>query len=304
MTRPLVLIADDSAVIRALLRGQLEKQGNEVVDAADGAQALQACRERKPDVILLDVDMPVLDGHDALAALKADANLADIPVVFLTARTETSDVVEGLRLGAHDYLRKPFESAELLARVRAALRVKTLQDDLRARNAELDRMSRTDALTGLSNRRHMEERLREIHSGVRRHGGLLGVLMIDIDRFKSVNDVHGHVAGDSVLRAVALRLQATVRLEDVLGRWGGDEFLVLVDRADEPGVVALAERIRTAIAEGNIASLSGEPIRVTASVGCCIADAHAEAILDGADSALYAAKDAGRDRFAFAPPRT
>jgi two-component system cell cycle response regulator len=154
-----IVIAEDSLVVRALLRRQLEEHGHTVFEAADGEEALAACRVRHPDVILLDVEMPKLDGYGVLAALRKDEQLVDIPVVFLTARTALEDVVQGLRLGAHDYLRKPFEPAELLARVTAAFRVKSLQDELRQRNLELDAMSRTDALTGLPNRRHLQERL-------------------------------------------------------------------------------------------------------------------------------------------------
>ena len=135
--------------MRSMLRLLLEDEGYRVVEAVDGEEALSACGEHGPDVVLLDVEMPKLDGHGVLAAMRSSPELADIPAVFLTARATTEDVVEGLRLGAHDYLRKPFEPAELLARVSAALRVKTLQDQLRQRNIEPSAISRTDALTGL-----------------------------------------------------------------------------------------------------------------------------------------------------------
>jgi two-component system cell cycle response regulator len=156
MTPPAVLVAEDSLVIRAVLVEQLQSRGYRVIEAGDGEQALAACRREQPDVVLLDVEMPHLDGHGVLAQIKADPRLADIPVVFVTSRVTTEDVVDGLRLGAHDYLRKPFEPSELLARVHAAVRNKALQDELRLRNAELELASRTDALTGLRNRRHLE----------------------------------------------------------------------------------------------------------------------------------------------------
>src|SRR5437899_1211157 len=201
-----IVIADDSIVVRALLRAQLEEQGHVVIEAVDGEDAVRVCRAERPDVVLLDVEMPKLDGHGALLALRSDDALADTPVVFLTARTTTEDVVEGLRLGAHDYLRKPFEPAELLARVSAAHRVKSLQDQLRQRNAELDAMSRTDSLTQLPNRRHLQEQLMAAGSAAKRHGQDLGVLMVDVDHFKSVNDSLGHDGGDHVLRTVAARI--------------------------------------------------------------------------------------------------
>ena len=157
-----IVIADDSIVVRTLLRRQLEEHGHDVFEAVDGEDALRVCREVGPDLLLLDVEMPKLDGHGVLRVLRDDSELSDVPVVFLTARTTTEDVVEGLRLGAHDYLRKPFEPSELLARVHAAVPNKALQDELRLRNAELELASRTDALTGLHNRRHLEEQLQRL----------------------------------------------------------------------------------------------------------------------------------------------
>src|SRR5512133_996046 len=208
--------------------------------------------------------MPYLDGHAVLARVKADPRLADIPVVFVTSRVTTEDVVEGLRLGAHDYLRKPFEPSELLARVHAAVRSKALQDELRLRNAELELASRTDALTGLRNRRHLEERLQLLAA----EGDRLSVLLCDIDRLKQVNDTRGHAAGDEVLRVVAGRLRAAARPGDVPGRWGGEEFLVVL-----PGSVGVASGVEDGW----------------------------EGLLRRADTGLYAAKDGGRDRVVAGP---
>ena len=176
MHPPAVVVAEDSLVIRAVLVEQLLSRGYRVIEAGDGEQALAACRRERLDVVLLDVEMPQLDGHAVPAGIKADPRLADIPVVFVTARVTTDDVVEGLRLGAHDYLRKPFEPSELLARVHAAVRSKALQDELRLRNAELELASRTDALTGLSNRRHLEEQLQRLAA----EGDRLSVLLCDM----------------------------------------------------------------------------------------------------------------------------
>ena len=224
MSSATILVAEDSLVIRVALRRQLSAQGYEVVEAEDGAEALARCRQVRPDVLLLDVEMPQLDGHQVLAIVKEDPELRDIPVVFLTARAKTDDVVEALRQGAHDYLRKPFEPSELIARVRAALRLKAVQDELRRRNAELERVSRTDPLTGIHNRRHMDELLHKLLSAARRHEQSVAVVMIDIDHFKQVNDSTGHAAGDRVLQVVAQRLTSVLRVEDELGRWGGEEI--------------------------------------------------------------------------------
>jgi two-component system, cell cycle response regulator len=293
--RARILVADDSLVIRSVLRKQLEEYGHTVIEAVDGVEALQVCRKDPPDVVLLDVEMPNLDGHGVLTALRADVETVDIPVVFLTARSTTEDVVKGLRLGAHDYLGKPFEPAELLARVSAALRVKRLQDELRLRNTELEAISRVDSLTGLPNRRHLQEHLHAEAAAASRHSWTMGVLMVDVDHFKRVNDRFGHDAGDAVLREVANRLASACRAEDVAGRWGGEEFLVIAPATDAAGVAQLGERVRAGIAR--------EPIRarddllpVTVSVGTAVGSADVEAILREADGALYEAKASGRNR--------
>jgi two-component system cell cycle response regulator len=232
MTTATVLIADDSLVIRAVVRNGLEDEGYRVTEAVDGITALEQCRQEPPDVVLLDIEMPGLDGYHVLSELKSDAELKDIPVVFLTSRGGTDDVVAGLRRGAHDYLKKPFEAAELLARVGSAVHVKKLQDEVQQRNAELDRMSRTDALTNLYNRRHLDEELVRRYSDSRRHHDPICVLLLDIDHFKNINDTYGHPAGDLVLRAFADRLRAELRAGDVAGRWGGEEFLIMLPRTD------------------------------------------------------------------------
>lgn len=295
-----ILVADDSMVVRAVLRRQLETDGHTVVEAVNGEEAIDACREYHPDVVLLDVEMPVLDGHATLARLKADPQLKDIPVVFLTGRVDTADVVNGLRLGAHDYLRKPFEANELMARVSAALRTKWLQDELRARNAELDRVSRIDMLTNIYNRRHLDEHLRAVISAARRHDRSVGVLIVDIDHFKNVNDEHGHLAGDAVLREVAARLQQAMRTEDALGRWGGEEFLAVLTDTPPEGVRVMAERLRQVVAAAPFTLDDGSQIRVTVSVGHTSGTEDAEILVHRADDALYVAKAEGRNRVAAA----
>ncbi|MEY2478351.1 MAG: two-component system, cell cycle response regulator [Actinomycetota bacterium] len=300
MQRARILVADDSLVIRSVLRKQLQEQGHVVVEAIDGEDALRACREAAPDVILLDVEMPKMDGHRLLAELRSHEATEHIPVVFLTARATTEDVVEGLRLGAHDYLRKPFEPAELLARVSAALRVKRLQDELRIRNTELEAASRTDALTGLPNRRHLQEQLAAAASAASRHGHSVAVLMVDVDHFKRVNDRLGHAGGDHVLRRIALSLANACRAEDVAGRWGGEEFLVVSPATDVDGAAALGERIRSAAA-GEVMSVDGmEQLTVTVSVGVAVGSDDVDTIVRNADGALYEAKAAGRDRVVIA----
>jgi two-component system cell cycle response regulator len=295
VTTATVLIADDSMVIRAVVQAGLEAEGHRVIQAADGIIALEECRRRPPDVILLDIVMPGLDGYQVLAELKADPDLSHIPVVFLTGRTDMSSVVTALRAGAHDYLKKPFEPEELLARVGSAIHVKRLQDQLRDRNATLDRVSRTDALTGLYNRRHLDEELTRRHADARRHREPLCVLLLDIDHFKDINDTHGHPVGDEVLQGFANRLSEQLRLGDIAGRWGGEEFLIILPRTDLAGGTEVAQRIRAATDTSPIAA-GGQRIPVTVSGGCSQGPgASPEDLIRGADTCLYQAKAAGRN---------
>jgi len=293
-----VMIVDDSLVIRAVVQAGLELEGYQVIQAEDGTAALDQCRLRPPDVILLDIVMPGLDGYQVLAQLKANPDLSHIPVVFLTGRTNMADVVAGLRAGAHDYLKKPFEPEELLARVGSAIQVKQLQDQLRDRNAELDQISRTDALTGLYNRRHLDEVLTLRHAEARRHQEPLSLLLLDIDHFKHVNDTHGHPAGDMVLREFARRLNNELRSGDIAGRWGGEEFLVILPHTDLTGAVEVAERIRNAFAATPVTAGVAH-ITVTVSGGCCGGPGESpEELLHRADRELYQAKTAGRNQIA------
>ncbi len=296
MTAATVLIVDDSLVIRAVVRDGLESEGYQVIEAIDGLDGLHQCRKNPPDVVLLDIEMPGLDGYGVLAALKSDPMLKDIPVVFLTSRAGMEDVVAGLRGGAHDYLKKPFESVELLARVGSAASIKRLQDELRERNAELDRMSRTDVLTGLFNRRHLDDALQREFADSRRHVEPICLLMFDLDNFKLVNDTYGHPAGDAVLRAFADRVQDELRMGDTPGRWGGEEFLVILPRTDSDGGLEVAERIRFATEAAPVV-VGESTIDMTVSGGCALGPGNSvQTLVDLADSCLYQAKVGGRNQ--------
>lgn len=290
-----ILIADDSAVARMVLSNELAAQGHEIVAATDGLEALAQARAQLPEVILLDVEMPGLDGFEVLAALRADPALADIPVVFLTGIDDSATAARGLAAGAHDYLRKPFEPVELLARVGAAQRTKRLQDELRQRNEQLSRLVVTDALTGLFNRRYATEQLAHLVQHARRHHHSLSVVLLDVDHFKAINDSYGHGVGDAALRELAGRLTTRLRREDTIARWGGEEFLVLLPDIDNDGAEAVAEALRAAVAASPL-SVPGGPLPVTISVGWATwEDEDEDALVRGADEALYAAKAAGRN---------
>ncbi len=296
MTMPArVLVVDDSPLIRTVVRRQLEIHGFAVVEAGDGSAALELARTDAPDVVILDIEMPGLDGRSVLQTMQHDDKLAHVPVIFLTGRTDLGDVIAGLDSGAHDYLAKPFEPGELLARVRGAVRVKQLTDELRRQNLRLEQLARTDVLTGLPNRRHLEERLRAAISQSVRHGQPVSVAILDVDRFKSINDDLGHAAGDTVLVEVATRMTRGSRLEDVVGRWGGEEFLAVLPVTDAAGAVQAAERLRAVVAATPVPIGNGEGRVVTISAGCALAAGDLDDVVRRADEALYEAKAAGRN---------
>jgi diguanylate cyclase (GGDEF)-like protein len=286
-----VLVADDSAVVRKVLRDRLGEQGWAVEEARDGVEALERAHRSPPEVILLDIEMPRMNGYETLAALKAAPGLRDIPVIFLTARDDATDVADGLRRGAHDYLRKPFETPELVARLLVAQRTKALRDELRAHNVQLERLATTDALTGLVNRRVTQERLEEAVSRSRRHGRPLSALMIDVDHFKGINDALGHAAGDEVLVALATAVRDRLRREDVCGRWGGEELAVVLPDTTVEEAALVGEALRLTVAT--------LPLRAPATISVGVAERRehdsAETLVRRADAALYAAKRAGRN---------
>jgi two-component system cell cycle response regulator len=290
-----VMVVDDSSVIRAWTGSKLEEQGYHVVEAADGQEALDLCLNAPPDVILLDIEMPGLNGYQVLELLKAEPTLKDIPVVFVTSRSSTEDITRGLLAGGHDFLTKNPETFELMARVSAAMRIKKLQDELNLRNEQLDKTSRTDVLTGLFNRRHLVEQLKSSISTGSRRDEPVGVLLFDVDHFKSVNDTYGHPAGDAVLIELARRLSSELRAGDVAGRWGGEEFLVILPSTGLAGTVEAGERIRSVVA-GQPFLAGDEVISVTISGGGASGiDIDDEALVHRADTGLYEAKDRGRN---------
>ena len=290
-----ILLAGDSQLIRAALSDQLEDEGYEVTQAADGEQALAHCEATPPDAIVLDVDLSGLDGHQVLAHLKANEALRDIPVIFLAGRSDSDDMDEGLRAGVHDYLTKPFEPAELIARVAGAVRVKQLQDQLREQSKSVDRVARIDALTGAYNRRHVDEQLIQHSSLARRHRYPLSVLMLDLDHFRMVNEAVGTAGGDVVLKEFVQRLRSVIRIEDVVGRWGGEEFIVIAPQTNRQGAVVLAERARNVICERPF-TVSGRTVSLTVSVGCASLTDDYELLVPIADEALFTSKSTGRNR--------
>jgi len=288
----------------------LRMEGYDVLQARDGAQALSMAREQEPDLVLLDVMMPHMSGYEVARELQDDPNTVSIPIIFVTAKHEMEDRVLGLSMSV-DYICKPFAVPELLARVRAALRMRKLQDELRVSNERLARLAVTDELTGLANRRGFERELEDEILRARRFGHPLAVAMFDLDRFKLINDTWGHARGDIVLQAFSRVLQHSSRRVDKIGRVGGEEFVALLPTNDAEGAETFAEKVRSAtealeVPGSNLDGTPAPPLRVTVSVGVAVVpsvpqtdipnDALATIIVHQADQCLYQAKETGRNR--------
>lgn len=289
--RPLVLLVDDSDDVHRLLRARLKQEEIRLASAHGGAEALEQARMQDPALVLLDLDMPGMDGFEVLRRLKDDSKTVSIAVIVLSGLQGAQDKVTAFDLGAVDYVTKPFDFTELRVRVRSALRLHKLLQ-LLAQRAQLD------GLTGLWNRRFFDQRWTEEVARSIRHGKPLSVALLDVDHFKSVNDTFGHPAGDAVLQGVARLVQQMCRSTDVACRYGGEEFVIVMPETGPEDAKVLCERIRTAI-EG--ATWPRHPQRtITASLGVAgtsgLTSESLESWVEQADKALYSAKHAGRNR--------
>lgn len=296
-----ILIADDNVVSRTVLADELSRWGYDTVLARDGSEALQALTAPDgPRLAILDWVMPELDGVSVCRAVRQEQSGPYRYILLLTGKREPADVIEALDAGADDFLSKPFDALELRARLGAGRRIVALHEQLIAAQEALRTLAIQDALTGLLNRRGMDEAIdRELARAIRERAPV-GVVICDVDRFKEVNDRFGHPGGDQVLRAVARRLQEHLRAADVLGRLGGEEFLVLLPSCDTADSVLAAERLCAAVAGHPFSVGDGHEVRVTASFGVaasdCWPEADAETLVIAADRALYRAKVNGRNR--------
>jgi two-component system cell cycle response regulator len=299
-----ILVADDEPINRSLIQRRLERAGYHVLTAQNGREAVEKARGSLPDLVILDIMMPVMDGLEACRLIKEDASTRDIPVIFLSARDETDVKVSGLSLGANDYISKPFKAEELLARVDVAMRLKRERDQLRVSAEEAhahaviaQERAMTDALTGLLNRYGLQHVLAHEHAEARRYNRPLSCLMMDLDNFKTINDTYGHSAGDTALQQVAAILTEVVRRSDMVFRYGGEEFLALLPETDLEGATSLAEKIRAAAAARPFGD--GERVfHLTLSAGAaslCDGESGNDMIARG-DIALYQAKEQGRNR--------
>jgi diguanylate cyclase (GGDEF)-like protein len=299
-TRKRVLIAEDDPVSRRLLELFLVRWGFEVTIVTTGTEALQMLeRLDAPRLAILDWMMPGMEGVQVCQKLRESADRRYVYVLLLTARTQKEDLLQGLESGADDYLTKPFDSQELRARLHVGQRILDLQDQLIAAGEELLYRATHDNLTGVVNRGVILDTLRRERSRQAREGGSFGIVLMDLDHFKYVNDTYGHLAGDDVLREAAQRMMACVRPYDSVGRYGGEEFLIVVPSSDAMGTMGLAERIRHSI-EAKPMVTNSIPIAVTASFGVTASidklPLEPQEILRLADAALYRAKERGRNR--------
>lgn len=287
-----VLVVDDSLVIQRLVQARLRNDGFDVVLCNDGKDALEVAKNVHPDVILLDVDMPGMNGYDTCKALKGDPETSFIPIIFLTSHTKIDDKVKGLDLGAIDYVAKPFDPIELRARVRSAYRTKYLMD-LLAEKAQID------GLTGLSNRAFFDTRVKDEFERARRYNKPLSLVMTDVDRFKSVNDTYGHTFGDTVLSEVAEAMRHVTRTTDVIARYGGEEFVAVLPEQDLDGAIIFAKRARETI-EALTLEHNNVPVKITSSFGVAstneVGFSDVMHLVECADKALYGAKQGGRNR--------
>jgi diguanylate cyclase (GGDEF)-like protein len=283
------MVVDDADDIRRLLEKRLGAAGYQVVSYASAVLALPEVVREDPDLILLDVNMPELDGWEACRLL-SQSN-PDVPVIFLTAQGDVENRLTGFEAGARDYIVKPFHPAELLARVKAVIRERSATEAAEKRAETLEIMAITDALTGVANRRYFEIRYPEELERAARYGFDLSCLMIDIDHFKSINDTYGHATGDVVIREVAAVIKRAMRSIDFIARYGGEEFCALLPETDIAAALNIAERIREAIEAVDLGD--GRP-RVTASLGA--AAGVTNGLVENADKALYDAKRRGRNR--------
>jgi len=287
--KSVVLAIDDSEFVHRLLRVRLKGEALDLRNAYSGEEGLVRARASVPDAILLDIDMPGMNGFEVLMELKSDPDLHEVPVVIISSFAGTENMVRGLDLGAFDFVGKPFNIAELKARIRSALRMSSLIRMLATR-------AKVDGLTALWNRHYFNERLAIEIAHAERHGRPLALLMCDIDHFKRLNDQHGHPFGDRVLQVVGSML-GNGRSGDIACRYGGEEFAVILPETSRDAALATAERLRERLPQQCWDGHHG--LSITMSIGLATLDnttAGADALVVAADTALYAAKSNGRNR--------
>ncbi len=302
-----ILLVDDTKTERLILTAYLEKLDHEVVAAENGHQAIELFRSEKPDLILMDVIMPEMDGHEASRQIREDESVW-APIIFLSGRVAVDDIVAGIEAGGDDYLTKPVDFRVLEAKMKALQRIAQMRqklldvsEKLESANAELKKQVNLDGLTGLSNRRYLDQFIDiSLRRGIR-NGEELSVVLIDVDHFKKYNDSQGHLQGDDCLKEVATALaKACKRSSDLVARYGGEEFCAVLPETSQENALKVAEAMRLEVESMNIPHPLSEMKKVTVSIGVYGAipevPEDAENMLQKADEALYQAKESGRNQ--------
>lgn len=297
LVNKLILAVDDDQDNLNLLAGLLEHEGYRVETAISGEDALERLKTLTPDLVLLDINMPGMGGYETLSEIRKRQHY--MSVIFVSARAETDEIVKGLDAGADDYVCKPYEPVELLARVRAQLRIQDLTERLAVANDRLQELVDIDDLTGLYNMRSIYQKLDAEINRAQRFGRAVGVVMLDMDFFKSVNDSHDHLFGSFVLAEVGAIIKDTIRQTDFAARYGGDEFLIVLSETSVGGAAGFAERLRKRIGEKAFTSATSS-MNLTASLGLAVIEPSvhqmdARNLVRFADNALYEAKRSGKN---------
>lgn len=294
-----ILLVDDSKLIMGFGKSILSKEGYNVIYAPNGNEALEMVSVENPDLILLDVVMPGMDGYEVCKRVKAAEKTRDIPIIMLTSKGETADKVKGLNLGAVDYVTKPFDAGELIARVKTQLRVKELHKALQEKNKQLQELANKDGLTDLYNHRYLQERLIKEIERAKRYNIDLSFVLVDIDYFKRFNDTYGHQTGDAILKTLGRILKKALRESDMAARYGGEEFALILVHTGSNTAQEAAERLRSTV-ESYEFEVDNHHFQVTISLGIASFGREtistAKDLVECADKALYAAKKKGRNR--------
>ncbi len=295
-----IMIVDDNASNLQIVGNLLRDEDWNLQFSLSGEKALEAVEEQPPDLILLGINMPDIDGFEVCRRLQEQGSTSLIPVIFLTAAYKDKDsIARGFEVGGVDYVTKPFYTVELKARIKTHLQLKKYQDYLEA-------LSFTDPLTKLCNRRSMLEKIRDQVGRSRRSGEAFSLVMGDIDYFKKINDTWGHDCGDDVLRWVSQTMEGEVREQDTVSRWGGEEFLILLPKTDIQGAVSLAEKLRQVVEAGRPVCRDSEgeiPLTMTFGAAAGTGDVPVRRLISQADAALYQGKESGRNRVVSAPEK-
>lgn len=292
-----ILVVDDDHDNRRLVAATLQHEGYHVETAADGSEALLKVDRFLPELLLLDINMPGMSGIEVLRKLRLRQQY--VSVIFVTARSETNDVILGLDAGADDYIRKPFDPYELLARVRAKLRIKDLNDQLTAANRKLEELIDIDDLTQLFNMRSIYPKIDKEIKRAQRYNRSVAVVMMDMDNFKNVNDTHDHLFGSFVLSSVGQLIRQNIRDADFAARYGGDEFLIVLVETNADGAERFSERLRKVVQDYTFATKDCS-MKLSASLGVAVMDQRtpdvdARTLVRVADNLLYEAKYAGKN---------